>query len=89
MATTQKLSITLPFEMAKAVKAKVQSGEYASDSEVIREGLRALMDRDRAVEAWLCKAIGPAYDAMKADPDRGISSDRVRQRLFSVHDENK
>lgn len=35
MRTTQQLSITLPNEMASAVKAKVQSGEYAMKSEVI------------------------------------------------------
>jgi putative addiction module CopG family antidote len=42
MRTTQQLSITLPNEMADAVKAKVQAGEYATESEVIRDGLRAL-----------------------------------------------
>ena len=43
MRTTQQLSITLPNEMADIVKAKVRAGEYASESEVIRDGLRALM----------------------------------------------
>jgi putative addiction module CopG family antidote len=28
--------------MAQLVRAKVESGEYASESEVIRDGLRAL-----------------------------------------------
>jgi Arc/MetJ-type ribon-helix-helix transcriptional regulator len=32
--------VTLPSEMAARVKAKVASGEYASESEVIREGPR-------------------------------------------------
>ncbi len=53
MRTTQQMSITLPNEMAAQVKARVASGEYASESEVIREGLRALMARDHAVEQWL------------------------------------
>ena len=47
MRTTQQLSITLPNEMANLVKTKVQTGEYATESEVIRDGLRALMARDR------------------------------------------
>ena len=34
MRTTQQLSITLPNEMADAVKSKVRTGEYASESEV-------------------------------------------------------
>lgn len=81
MRTTQQMSVTLPNEMAQAVKAKVQSGDYASESEVIRDGLRALMARDRAVEHWLHAQVGPAYDALKADPTRAISVDQVRARL--------
>jgi antitoxin ParD1/3/4 len=46
--TTQQFSITLPNEMADAVKSKVAAGEYATESEVIRDGLRALLARDRA-----------------------------------------
>ncbi|NJR44253.1 type II toxin-antitoxin system ParD family antitoxin [bacterium] len=81
MRTTQQLSITLPNEMADAIKAKVSAGEYATESEVIRDGLRALMARDRAVENWLHQQVGPAYDALKADPSRAVSADHVRQRL--------
>ena len=81
MRTTQQLSITLPNEMANAVKAKVQAGEYATESEVIRDGLRALMARDRAVESWLHHQVGPAYDALKADPSRAVTTDQVRARL--------
>ncbi len=71
--------------MADAVKAKVRTGEYASESEVIREGLRALMERDRAVENWLNSQVGPAYDALKADPSRAVSADQVRARLAAEH----
>lgn len=81
MRTTQQFSITLPNEMADAVKSKVAAGEYASESEVIRDGLRVLMARDRAVEHWLHEQVGPAYDALKADPSRAITVDQVRARL--------
>jgi len=85
MRTTQQLSITLPNEMANVVKAKVRAGEYASESEVIRDGLRALMARDRAVESWLHDQVGPAYDALKTDPSRAVSVDQVRARLAAEH----
>lgn len=49
MRSTQQFSITLPNEMAEAVRAKVACGEYATESEVIQEGLRALLARDRAI----------------------------------------
>jgi putative addiction module CopG family antidote len=81
MRTTQQLSITLPNDMADVVKAKVRTGEYASESEVIREGLRVLLARDRAVENWLFNQVGPAYDAMQADPGRAVTADQIRKRL--------
>ena len=85
MRTTQQMSITLPIDMADAVKTKVRTGEYASESEVIRDGLRALMARDRAVESWLHNQVGPAYDALKSDPSRAITADQVRGRLAAEH----
>ncbi len=85
MRTTQQMSITLPKEMADMVKAKVRAGEYASESEVIRDGLRALMARDRAVESWLHQQVGPAFDALQADPSRAVSADDVRTRLAAEH----
>lgn len=85
MRTTQQLSITLPNDMADVVKEKVRSGEYASESEVIRDGLRALLARDRAVENWLVQQVAPAYDALKADPSRALTADEVRARLAAEH----
>jgi antitoxin ParD1/3/4 len=81
MRSTQQFSITLPNEMADAVKSKVAAGEYATESEVIREGLRALMARDRAVESWLHNQVGPAYDALKANPSRAVTIEDVRAKL--------
>ena len=85
MRTTQQMSITLPNDMADVVKNKVRTGEYASESEVIRDGLRTLMARDRAVESWLCNEVGSAYDALKADPSRAVTADQVRARLTAEH----
>jgi antitoxin ParD1/3/4 len=46
MGQVEKLSITLPASLARAVREKVESGEYASNSEVIREALEALQDQE-------------------------------------------
>ena len=85
MRTTKQLSITLPKEMADAVKAKVAAGEYATESEVIRDGLRVLMARDRVVENWLLEEVVPAYDALKADPSRAVTVNQIRARLAAEH----
>jgi putative addiction module CopG family antidote len=68
MRTTQQMSITLPNEMADAIRTKVRAGEYATESEVIREVLRALLNRDRAIESWLQSQVLETYDAIKSDP---------------------
>ncbi|MBK4717194.1 MULTISPECIES: ribbon-helix-helix domain-containing protein [Tenebrionibacter/Tenebrionicola group] len=85
MRTTQQMSITLPNEMAAQVKARVASGEYASESEVIREGIRALAARDRAVESWLREQVVPAYEALKANPESGVSARQLRDKLAEAH----
>jgi antitoxin ParD1/3/4 len=81
MRTTQPLTITLPLEMAQMVKAKVTSGEYATESEVIRDGLRSLAARDAAIEKWLREEVVPTYDEMKAHPERALSLEEVNRRL--------
>uniref|UniRef100_UPI00389933AC type II toxin-antitoxin system ParD family antitoxin n=1 Tax=Caballeronia glebae TaxID=1777143 RepID=UPI00389933AC len=73
--------ITLPNEMAEFVRTKVASGDYASDSEVLRDALRVLRERDRAVEAWLRNEVVPAAQALRDDPSRALSADQVRAEL--------
>ena len=86
MRSTQQFSVTLPNEMAAQVRAMVASGEYASESEVIRDGLRALQARDRAIDNWLRNEALPSYDAYKADPQRGVSLDDVKAGLAARHE---
>jgi len=86
MRSTQQFSITLPNEMADAVRAKVAAGEYATESELIRDGLRVLLARDRAVEDWLRKEVAAAYDKLKADPSRAVAAGAVKARLAAAHE---
>ncbi|HET7475197.1 MAG TPA: type II toxin-antitoxin system ParD family antitoxin [Dermatophilaceae bacterium] len=81
------MSVTLPHEMADLVRSKVASGEYASESEVIRDGLRALAARDRAVEAWLLENVASAYDRLRADPDSALTPQQLRARLAPLPDQ--
>lgn len=47
----EKLSITLPPEMAQLIREKVSSGAYGSNSEVIRAALRGWFERERRMAA--------------------------------------
>ncbi|HLQ90621.1 MAG TPA: type II toxin-antitoxin system ParD family antitoxin [Xanthobacteraceae bacterium] len=81
MRNTHPVTITLPHDMAAMVKAKVASGEYATESEVIRDGLRALQARDAAVDKWLRDEVAKSYDEYAADPSIGIPADDIMARL--------
>lgn len=83
MGSTQQFSITLPNEMVELVRAKVASGECASD--VLSDGLHPLIARDQAVEAWRQEEVAAAYDPLKASPGRAVPATEVRARLAALH----
>jgi putative addiction module CopG family antidote len=78
---TQPISITLPHEMAAMVRAKVASGEYASESEVIRDGLRILQARDAIVEKWLQEEIAKLSEEDAEDAGLGLQTDDFEEFL--------
>jgi antitoxin ParD1/3/4 len=85
MSTGTKRTFSLPRAHAKFIDSKVRTGAYASGSEVIRAGLRALQERDAAVERWLREDVAPVYDSMEADPSRAIPARRVFADIKAHH----
>ena len=81
MRSTQQFSITLPLDMAEAVESKVRSGGYASVSEVVRDGVRALLERDAAVERWLREEVVAGHQEYRADPSKGVPAEEVLRRI--------
>jgi antitoxin ParD1/3/4 len=65
MADIERLTITLPNDMAALVKGAVEAGDYASSSEVVREALRDWKVK-RAVQL---KELA----CLKADIDKGLA----------------
>ncbi len=65
MAEIERMTITLPSDMAAVVKGAVEGGDYASNSEVVREALRD----------WKTKRALQLLDlaSLKADIDRGLT----------------
>jgi antitoxin ParD1/3/4 len=52
MARTTTLNVSLTSTLKDYVRSKVKSGGYESASEVIRESLRALQERERAAATF-------------------------------------
>jgi len=85
MGATSKRTFSLPIEQAKFIDRQVAKGSYASASEVVRAGLRALQERDAAIERWLRDEVAPAYDAVMADPKRAIPAKKVFAAIRARH----
>jgi len=89
MPSVEKLSIALTPEMASAVREAVDTGEYASSSEVIREALRD-WQRKRSLQRQEIEEIrrlwnegivsGPSHHAdmaaIRAEAQRRLHQDR-------------
>lgn len=65
MAEIERMTITLPSDLATVVKSAVNGGDYASSSEVVREALRDWKTK-RALQLQ-------ELTALKADIDRGLA----------------
>jgi len=80
-----QLDITQSEDMAGALISNVPASPYADERNIIRDGPPALPERARAIEHWLHAEVGPAWDALKADPARALTAAQVRARLAAEH----
>ena len=65
MSSNERLTVTMPADMAAIVKAAVEGGDYASTSEVVREALRDWKTK-RAIQLQ-------ELTALKSDIDKGLA----------------
>ncbi|MHB1102905.1 MAG: type II toxin-antitoxin system ParD family antitoxin [Devosia sp.] len=83
MAKVQKRTFSLSEEQAGFIDRKVASGDYVSGSEVIREGLRAMQERDAAIEKWLREEVVPAIQQYEADPSSARPAEVFFEELLA------
>jgi antitoxin ParD1/3/4 len=80
MATAEKVSVTLTPEMVRAVRASVESGEYASASEVVRDALRG-WQRQRAEDAERLAGVRARIQRSLEDPRPSLTEAEVDLEL--------
>ena len=78
--TAEKLSITLPPELAKMVRDKVKSGTYSSNSEVIRDALRLLQTQE-AFQAGKLAALKEKVEHSLKSGGPSLDAEEVFERL--------
>ena len=83
MAEIERMTITLPADMAAVVKGAVKGGDYASTSEVVREALRDWKTK-RALQLQELAALKAEIDKGLADLAEGrvkdFDADRIIER---------
>lgn len=76
------MNVSLTPELESFVTAKVETGMYGSQSEVVREGLRLLRERDQVMEARLQDLRSEVAEGLE-QARRGelIPGDQVREKI--------
>jgi antitoxin ParD1/3/4 len=85
MAAAEKRTSSLPREQASYIDQLVASGRYATSSEEIRAGLRALQERDEAIERWLRDEVVSVALLMQGEPERGIPLDQIFDEIKALN----
>ena len=80
MANAKKISIALPTEMVAIVRLAVESGEYASSSEVVRDALRDWTHK-RSLRQQGVAEFRDLWRESLRDPTPGAAVDEVLDRL--------
>lgn len=80
--TRRTLNVSLTPELEELISSKVASGRYLSASEVVRDGLRLLEERDRLSHEALDR-VRQKIDAGIASLDRGegVAAEKVFAEL--------
>ena len=80
MTSVEKISIALPAEMVAQLREAVESGEYASSSEVVRDALREWTQK-RNLHRQGLKELRRVWKQAIKDETPGVAPKEVLSRL--------
>jgi antitoxin ParD1/3/4 len=83
MSTIERLTVTLPAEMAALLKTAVKGGDYASTSEVVREALRDWKLK-KALQTQALEELRRDIDGGLADLEAGRLVDPDLDRIMQI-----
>lgn len=85
MSKLERITVTMPEEMAAKLRAAVEAGEYATTSEIVRETVRTWAserDREDAGNAAIRALLDKARASGRVPADEAFS--RVRDHVAKV-----
>jgi antitoxin ParD1/3/4 len=78
----QNMNVSLTPELEEFVSSKVKAGLYRSNSEVVRQGLRLLIERERMLEARLGELRAEVKEGLdQARRGELIPVEEIKKRL--------
>ena len=80
MANVEKISIALPADMATLVRNAVETGDYASSSEVIREALREWKARRAARSEAVSELRSLWEEGIASGRSAALDMDAIKKR---------
>jgi antitoxin ParD1/3/4 len=83
MDLVEKLSVSMPIDMARELRASVESGEFTSKSEVVRFALRN-WQRLRREDADRVEAMRERIRRSIDDPRPSLSAEEVDAQLAAL-----
>jgi putative addiction module CopG family antidote len=81
MGQSHNLNIKVSDEAAEFIRGKIASGEYASESDVIQEGLAVLKQETEERALWEKAVLLPAHDRLMANAESALSLSEIERNL--------
>ena len=91
MPSTHQFNITLTGAVAAMIAEKIDSGAYASATDVVHDGLHALLEREHAVEDspehnaalehWLRTEVVAGIKEDLADPSKRVPAEDILEHI--------
>jgi antitoxin ParD1/3/4 len=80
MSKIEKLSIALTPEFAAEVRQVIESGEYASVSEVVRDALRAWRQKRKEYETAIAELQSLWREGIESEDWSQVDADDIKRR---------
>jgi len=92
MSKLERITVTMPAEMAAKLRAAVEEGSYATSSEIVREAVRAWVDKEERRQAELAHiraliAEGEASEMLDGETVLREFEEEVARLVAEVQDQ--